>query len=164
MDIRGLSLIRNILPFLLPAGVIGLFILIKFRSSRFAVLTGLLTIKPLLATPIWFYIYSLYLNHYGTCQIHPAYVFTALPGIGLTILLALLFRDQFSGKNSKQVYILLVLDTIRWSNSVLFLPHCPPLHELWKDLYPSFFGLAFPTIFSLVSIYFVAVSKKKKSV
>jgi len=161
MDLTNTSLFTEIMPLLLPPGLIGLFILIKYRSSKFAKFTGLLTLKPLIATPIWFYIYNVYSRNYNTCEIHPAYIFTALPGLGITILLVLFFSKELFGRNRKLVYILIFLDTIRWSNSVIFFPHCPPLHELWKVIFPALFGLAFPTIFSLVAIYFIIKKENK---
>jgi len=150
MNTSNLSLYIEILPWLIPSVVIGLFILVKYRASGFAKLAGLLSLKPLVATPLFLLILQWYQDHYTSCDPNPVYFITAVPGLGITFLLVLAFRNVAWEPVNKAVLVLLFLDTVRWGNSILMFSSCFTIGDITLVL-QAYFGLAMPTIFALVS-------------
>jgi len=127
-------------PFILPC-FLGIRILGQ-ASDDFSRLAGWLTLKPLIATPLWFFLVDATFSG-DWSRPGPAYVLTALPGIGLTLILVLIFRSVFQS-HSSATRMLLALDTVRWGSSFLMglLPGS-------IKLLLAFIALAMPTVFAL---------------
>lgn len=140
MDI--LNLICCASPFILPC-FLGIRIL-GLASDDFSRLAGWLTLKPLIATPIWFFLVDATFSG-DWSRPDPTYALTALPGIGLTFILALVFRSVFQS-HASAVMGLLALDTVRWGSS--FLMGLGLLPDPLKLLL-AFIALAMPTVFAL---------------
>ena len=151
MNEGTLSIWEFIMPWLIPPGIIGLLIFIygKYRANDFARWAALLTLKPLVATPLWLLISQWYQTSHRGCEADPAYFLTAAPGIGITLLLIFLFRKVVRGLRGKGVGVLLILDTIRWGNSILFYPQCYGIGNRLEGIV-IYTGLVLPTIFALV--------------
>lgn len=107
-----------ILIFVSPAAILplilGPIILRVFREDEISSMAGLLTLKPLLATPLWAFIIAL-----GSELDLPGLItqlLSIVPGIGLTLLIVWKFRALF-GTQQKIAFVLLAVDAMRWLNS-----------------------------------------------
>jgi hypothetical protein len=140
-----LDLLLYSIPFWVPA-VIGLYLVVK-RPSNLSQMAGLLTLKPIVTTPIWFSIF----NSLRGDRFVPAHFWSILPGAGLTIIIVLTFWRLFSGPTAGDARTLLVLDCARWLNSFLIiLPYGLDFGTL-----PCCFamtGLTLPTVFAVVAL------------
>lgn len=160
-----LELLRRIMiPWLIPPGVIGIFILAKYRTNDFSKLAAFFTLKPLVATPLWLFALQRVIETsdrigYG---FNPAYLITAGPGLGITLLVPILFPKVVSDPRHQGITALFILDTIRWGNSVLIsvlLFSQPYGYGMFSHLIIVFIGLALPTIFALVALGFCSVNR-----
>ena len=70
-----------------PPIILGLVLLIGHFRSDFGRFAGLLTLKPLVATPLWLLTLSP-----ATSPSEPNILLSVLPGIGLTLLINILLR------------------------------------------------------------------------
>jgi hypothetical protein len=138
MEIMNLLLCAS--PFILPC-LLGIRILGQ-SSDDFSRLASWLTLKPLIATPIWFFLVDATFSG-DWSRPGPAYVLTALPGIGITLIIVLIFRSVVQSHPSG-IRMLLALDTLRWGSSFLMglLPGS-------IKLLLAFIALAMPTVFAL---------------
>src|SRR5262245_37471758 len=112
--------------FLVPL-VIGLM-LRKINDDEFARWASYMTLKPLIATPlyaIWFVI-LLSLSGYNAPRSQYGFVFVllALPGVVLTIWITNRYAGDTFIYRPKSARLLLVMDFLRWSGSswMLALP------------------------------------------
>lgn len=99
--------------FVLPA-ILGPVILRLYRGDELSKLAGVFTLKPLLATLLWAFIYSLGITldlPEGAVQI-----LLLIPGIGLTMLIVLAFKRLFRSE-TRIALVLLVVDALRWLNT-----------------------------------------------
>ena len=137
MDTLNLFLLS--IPFWIPA-IVGLYLVVK-RPGPLGLMAGLLTLKPIVTTPIWLAL----LQNTNAYRLTPANFLAILPGAGLTLIAFMVFRPLFSGPQADNARILLVLDIARVLNSFLMW-----LLGLICVLGPI--GLALPTLFALAAI------------
>ncbi|HLO29548.1 MAG TPA: hypothetical protein VK249_10460 [Anaerolineales bacterium] len=138
-------------PFWIPAAI-GLYLLTS-RQTALGRMAGFLTLKPIIATPIWAMIIS-FLHHSGTEAQHIA-LWSILPGAGLTVLVIVIFRRLFLGSRLILAMLLIMLDCARWINSGLLtltvsLPY-NAANNTWAGIF-AFIGLIFPTAYSVVAL------------
>jgi hypothetical protein len=114
-------------------------------------MAGLLTLKPLVTTPIWLAILS--------SRIQPLALQTGLsilPGLSLSVLALLVFRPLFSGRSAGAARSLLALDCLRWINSAVIaaLSSGNGYSAAAGSLVCLFalLGLALPTIFAVTAL------------
>lgn len=105
-------------PLLLLPLIVGVYLLWHSSSSPLTYFAALLTLKPLLATPLWLALIELSVMPSWTHPI-PDVVLHALPGLSLTILIVWICRASLKAQYAGRIATLLVLDTVRWSSSVL---------------------------------------------
>ena len=144
--IDPLSLFLCSIPFWVPAAI-GLYLVVN-RPNELSVMAGLLTLKPIVTTPIWFAIISTLPR--PVYKLEPTHLWSILPGAGLTLLTAFAFRRLLSGPGAGRARALLVLDCARWLNSFLLsLPYVAdgPLVCLFAII-----GLILPTAFAVVAV------------
>ena len=137
------------MPFILPL-IIGLALV--HRAPGVSRLAGWLTLKPVLATPLWFLLgAATFRGDWSRPSL--AYAVTALPGVGLTLVLVWVFRSVVRWRANGPLWLLLVLDTLRWGSSFLFgLVEAAKLSLLMVSL-------AMPTVFALCAWMVCAESK-----
>ncbi len=141
----ALNLFLLSIPFWIPA-IVGLYLVVK-RPGPLGLMAGLLTLKPIVTTPIWA---ALLQNTYAD-RLTPSQFLSILPGAGLTLIAFMVFRPLFSGPQAGTARILLVLDSARWLNSLLMLlPYSQEAQTLACIFAPI--GLALPTLFALVAV------------
>ncbi len=111
-----------------PALVIPAIIGFSLRSRNyddFTRMATLLTLKPIVATPIWFLLYinrdislgQLAPGYYTSEIIPPAYLLTLLPGLGLTLIILIVCWRAFGQAKPSSLLILIGLDCVRWLTS-----------------------------------------------
>ena len=129
-----------VLPFIVPL-IVGSYLLYKYKSEhdRMLLMAGLLTLKPILTTPIWLLIAS---RTYNELQPQIAAFLGILPGASLTALTVLGFRSQFSGRHAGRAWTLLAFDSVRWINTFLYASTSMGVTAI--------LGLALPTIYALL--------------
>jgi hypothetical protein len=156
VDLLNLFLIS--IPFWIPAAV-GLYLVIT-RRNELGLMAGLLTLKPILTTPIWFAILgTLPRPTYG---LEPAHFLSILPGFSLTVLIAVLFRRLLFGSYAGSARVLLALDCARWLNSFLISVQ----YNLTMDTQSlacifALIGLALPTVFAVVALMLSLTSARE---
>ncbi len=139
------------IPFWIPAAI-GLY-LVANRRNDLSLMAGLLTLKPIIATPLWLVIISsLQGSTVGDALIPLGSI---LPGASLTVLALAIFRPLFFGSRSTSARMLIVLDCIRWINSCLltganFRPYKDAIGPLACIF--ALIGLIFPTAYSVVAL------------
>jgi hypothetical protein len=140
-----------VLPFILPL-IIGLALVWRTTTSGLSHLCGWLTLKPLVATPLWLVLVAAtFTGNWSRPSL--AYGLTAIPGIGLTIMLVWIFRAEIDWRPSSPIWLLLVLDTLRWGSSFLLGLHTAEVISL------ILISLAMPTVFALCAWRVCAVPK-----
>lgn len=136
--------------------ILGIRLFLRTDDPYFSRFAGLLTLKPLLATPIWMMIGSAT----ATAPRAPI-VLTLLPGIGLTVLLLIAYKDVLRDETTRQsAIVLLVLDCVRWINSfIMLLSASTPASGLL-----IFVAIALPGVFALVASWIAGnLSEKLKN-
>ncbi len=151
-------------PALVLPAIIGAIILIRFRSSRIAQLLGALTLKPVIATPAWIMIISWAISYPTLAELNsPLVALSLLPGLVLTLIIVLIFRDLYR-LGSRIPSIFLAFDLVRWLNSYLML----------RSLYPDginvlFFGLVLlavvlPSAYACMALYIVGTQERQAEI
>lgn len=144
-----LSLFLCSAPFWAPA-VIGLYLVVS-KPDELSRMAGLLTLKPIVTTPIWFAVMSTLPTPIDSLE--PAHFLSILPGASLTVIIALAFRPLFSGPGAGSARALLVLDCARWLNSFLMsLPYGGTLDSGSPACVFALIGITLPTIFAVVAL------------
>ena len=146
-----LNLFLYSIPFWVPAAI-GLYLVLK-RPSDLSLMAGLLTLKPIVTTPIWFAIISTLHGPIG--KLEPAYFLSILPGASLTLIIAFAFRHLFSGRGAGSARVLLVLDCARWLNSSLLIFLFGGMESGWLASLACvvpLIGLLLPTVFAVVAL------------
>lgn len=136
------------IPFWLPAGL-GVYLWLN-RPHALGRMASLLTLKPILATPVWLVILS------AEPQPSPLRaVLSALPGLALTLLIAWMYRPVLSGSTAGAAWSLLGLDCLRWLNSAaLALAASGSYSRAAGSLMclMAQIGLALPSLFALAAL------------
>jgi hypothetical protein len=137
------------LPLWIP-GIVGLYLVIT-RPNDLSLMAGLLTLKPIATTPIWMALLAYFDRSTGN-KMGLSYFYAILPGAGLTLVAAILFRHLFSGPGAGSALTLLALDCARWLNSFLMSasgsnPRAGSLACVF-----ALIGLALPTVFAVVAL------------
>jgi hypothetical protein len=140
-----------VMPFMLPL-IIGLALVRRTTTSGLSHLSGWLTLKPLVATPLWIALVAA-TSTGNWSRPSLAYGLTALPGVGLTIVLVWVFRAEVRWRPINPVWLLLVLDTLRWGSSFLLG------FDTAAAIYLVLMSLAMPTVFALCAWRVCAVPK-----
>jgi hypothetical protein len=119
---QGFQFVSVVLMITAPALVLPLLfwmiIHFMFRADPLERLAGPFTLKPVIATILWAVI--LQLNAVAAVPAAVVKPLTVIPGIGLTLLIVWANLDLFRGE-PKWAWILLVMDTLRWLSSFLWL-------------------------------------------
>lgn len=166
------------LPFWIPV-LIGLSLVVRDSTDGLARMAGLLTLKPILTTPIWYVIWASLDSFFSQIpalastplgagltlltalvlrRLIPALA-SILPGASLTLLTAQVFRSRLSGPRARDARLLLVLDCVRWLNSFLLVLTVSSDSELASCIcsYAALIGLGLPTVYAVVA-YLVVMS------
>jgi hypothetical protein len=142
-----LNLFLYSIPFWVPAAI-GLYLVVR-KPSDLSLMAGLLTLKPIVTTPIWVAIIR---PLFASGPLKPAHFLSILPGASLTLIIVLVFRHQFSGPGSGSARALLVLDCARWLNSfLLILPYGNVGIEALGCIF-AIIGLTLPTVFAVLAL------------
>jgi len=140
------------IPFWIPAAI-GLY-LVRHRQNELSLMAGLLTLKPIITTPLWLMIISFLQGRAVGEALIP--LCSILPGASLTVLALVAFRSQFYGSGATPARVLIVLDCMRWINSSLCLGGIDalPYNQATGTLTCIFalIGLIFPTAYSVVAL------------
>ena len=107
-----------VFPLLLLPLIVGVYLFGRPASSPLIHFMALMTLKPVLATPLWLVMIELSVTTARTPPI-PEIVLQALPGISLTLLIVWTCRARLRGQPADIITTLLILDTLRWGSSVL---------------------------------------------
>src|SRR5215831_19090568 len=137
----GLASLCSFAGQLIPLGI-GLYILVRY-SSLLGRLAGLLTLKPLFTIPFWSGMMSSTISILGV-----------LPDLGLTALLAYLFRALiFAPERNRIARLLIILDCARLIfNLIVYLLTLLPEESCLAQFvtYAGSLGiLTFPTAFGI---------------
>ena len=147
---NALNLLLCSIPFWIPAAI-GVYLSAN-RPGDLRRMAGLLTLKPIVTTPVWLAILSGLLSSPNDKWM-PAHFLSILPGAGVTIVIALAFRHLFTGPSAGRAKILLVLDCARWLNSFLMiLPYGGGIQGGQLACVFAVIGLALPSVFAVVAL------------
>lgn len=139
----------------IPA-LVGIFLLRQYLVSRdaekiFDLIAAILTLKPLVTTPIWLMILNV-LSAYDYPMRALYIALSILPGAGFTALIVVIFRSSFLVSGINRTRKLLVLDCIRWLNSffmIVLLSTPLGLANLFLPILMAQFGLVMPSFYAL---------------
>ncbi len=143
-------------PLLLPS-IIGTIILRKFWEDELSRLTGFFTLKPILAYPIWFVIFAVFLltkpdslmstiTYVG--ENLPIVLLAIIPGVLLTIIIVVVFQRVF--KSNKFAWLFLLGDVIRWGYTLYWSIKLSGSSQIYY-----FIGFLLPSIYAAVALFFV---------
>jgi len=144
-------------PLIAPI-IIGVILLIRFKKYRFGLLAAIFTLKPIIAYPIWFFVYS---NYYDNRNIFLAASMAILPGVVLTLIIIYKFRSLFNFKiNNWAAWLLLSFDTLRWVGVYLYsLGGDSPISK-FIDVYSISSALMMslnPTLYSFIALFLIVI-------
>lgn len=150
--------------FIVPL-MLGIIILLH-AQDRFAQFAGWMTLKPLLATPLWFFVTSwLATNASPRLAVYVNW----LPGAALTVLLVVAYRQVVLGDSAHPAALrLLGLDFARWiSTAVMYatfnmatVTSSNDFSSLGACLMPL--AIFMPAIFAVVAFYSINTASKRK--
>jgi hypothetical protein len=117
MNGQGASVASSLLflctPIVFIPVIIGFYVIYRKRGDALSQFAGLLTLKPLLATPIWA---SLIKSPQESTT--GSVLSTLIPGVGLTLLLLVFFSPLLLDSATRSAaWRLLALDCLRWLSS-----------------------------------------------
>ncbi len=105
-----------VIPFIVPL-IIGIVILRRANGDRLLQFAGWMTLKPLLATPIWYFFVSWLALE---VSLQASVLANWVPGVALTLLLVILYRDALiTNALHPSALRLLILDIVRWGSTAL---------------------------------------------
>lgn len=141
------------IPFWIPAAI-GLYLLTS-RQNALGRLAGFLTLKPIIATPIWVGILSLL--HASAVDAQSIALWSVLPGASLTFLALVIFRRLFLSLSPRFILavFLILLDCLRWINSGLLTFTASLPYNRTTDTFTGIFaliGLIFPTAYAVIAL------------
>ena len=139
-----------LLPYLLPLLFLPLlaggYLFGRSAASPLTYFMALMTLKPLLATPLWLVMIQLSVTPSWAHPI-PDVVLYALPGISLTLLITWTCRARLKGQSTSIITTLLILDTIRWGSSVL----SQTLNRPYGSELLLLLSVSMPSVFAIVA-------------
>ena len=144
----------DLLNFLLLAAPIGIpalggcYLLMR-KSDALSRMAGLLTIKPVVTTPIWFGIIAAFEPSHSYSRLGPSHFLSILPGASLTLITVITFRRLFSGPRARVAWVLLALDCARWLNSFFIYW---PYGDGSLNCLSALCGLSMPTVFAVIAL------------
>jgi hypothetical protein len=148
------TLLLLLIPILIVPAIIARSLLYRENADALTRMAGLLTLKPVFTTPLWWLIL------YSTTPVtQVATTLSILPGAGLTLLTLYMFRSILFGRGMhRAAWLLIVLDCIRWSNSYIIAlssydAYQPQRNALVGTLaqFSGIIGLLMPSLFALVA-------------
>jgi hypothetical protein len=157
-------------PALIGPAILGAIIWLKYRRRELGRLSAIFTLKPIIATPLWAAIMAIVSppeaeTFWGRGPPPLAYFLTALPGVGLTLVIVAVFWSLFVRSKSGAAFLLVVLDCFRWGITII-APVILALpvggSPLGLALCLLFTAERFPTLYGIVALV-VAVRDKKRS-
>ena len=126
------------IPLAIPL-IFGALILRNFWKDEISRLIGFLTLKSVVAFPIFLYFYGIVWNDWGIIPPLALYIF-------FTLCIIYLFRDSL--KRNLVARFLLIGDFICWLIAFLLL-------MLWNNLAATILVAFLPTIYATVSLIYV---------
>lgn len=144
-------------PLLLPS-FISLFILARYWKDDVSKYIGLMSIKPVIAYPIWFFIStSDWINQVYDLKPILTVVVPLIPAVILTLVIVYFFRHLFPQEESAKVF--LIGDIVRWLNTFVFSAF--PSALLFSLMY---FGLIFPSLYAIGGLIIVVKRSRRERV
>lgn len=153
LQILGFTQTTWIEVFAIPA-IGGIVLLIRYflhrlNGGQIYLLAAIFTLKPLIATPLWARILgsSVFTNPLATSL-------SVLPGAGLTAIIVIAFRSMYSSRTRKIPIRLLILDCVRWMNTLLalVLPKFGGTLGPFLALMLAIAGFALPSIYAIYAL------------
>jgi hypothetical protein len=134
-------------PTVIPA-LMGYYLL-RRKSDALGWMAGLLSMKPVITTPLWFGMIALLAPPRSFGTLEPVHFLSILPGAGLTLAIAIVYRRLLSGPTAPVAWTLLVIDCARWLNSFfIYLP----IGDGSLNCLSALCGLAMPTVFATIAL------------
>jgi hypothetical protein len=147
LDLDLLNLLLLAAPIGIPA-LGGCYLLVR-QSDALSRMAGLLTIKPVVTTPIWFGIIAAFEPPHSYSKLGPSHFLGILPGASLTLIIVIAFRRLFSGPRARVAWVLLALDCARWLNTVFIYW---PYGDGSLNCLSALCGLSMPTVFAVIAL------------
>lgn len=170
-------LAARIAPFVVPA-LIGIVLLARHSHNALSLMAGLLTLKPLLTTPVYFFLLIIVGSRLISFSFLLPAIVAILPGASLTLIMAVAFRSLLSGPRAGRAWLLLGLDCVRWLNSFLLGLYVAGIAagklsadklSMLSDLdtlvgVSCVLGLAMPTVFAVIAFLIIDTSRGRRRV
>ena len=155
LNFAVIALAFTLPAFILPL-ILGPILLRRYRDDDLSKLAGWLTLKPVLATPLW----ALILGSMSSFTAFPALkeALTLIPGIGLTLLILWANRRLFAAEKTTGLMFLLA-DALRWLNAFAWVYFSASLGMSAPDPY-YVIGLVLPNAFAVMA-FLVMRSRRK---
>jgi hypothetical protein len=137
------------LPLTMPL-VVGLIILVVYRNDMLNRLIGCITIKPVVAYPLWYYLLNtvgttLYNNWLDNVTQPTGPLVPLLPAIILSIVIVYAFRNTFT---QRLAWLFLGLDVLRMLNTLV-------LTSSDLNFWLLTFGILLPSIIAILALIIV---------
>jgi hypothetical protein len=149
VEVASLDIMQDIVPIFIVPAIVGFYLLVSSRGNGLRRMAGWLTLKPIVATPIWIAILDSITSRWDA-----SIILTIIPGAGLTLLIMLAFQPLLFGpQRSSTAWWLIKLDCVRWINSFVLLALEPtPSGSLLAPVVCGtvVLGLTMPTLFAIV--------------
>ena len=141
-------LVPTLFPILTIPLLVGIYLLTRATSFTFVRMLGVLTLKPIVATPLWLMIIAA-LGDAERAIVPNDFFLLAAPGIVLTIVILIIYRSALRPEFAAQMATILVLDGLRWaSSSFAFVSR-----GAYGGAALGVLCFAMPTIFALVALW-----------
>jgi hypothetical protein len=143
-----------VLPLAMPF-VVGLIVLVGYGKDELNRLIGCITIKPVVAYPLWFYLTNVvgttwYDNSLDDITQSAGPLFALLPAIILSIVIVLVFRNTFTHRIA---WLFLGLDILRMLNTLMLTSSD---FQFWLFA----FGILLPSMIAILALIIVTTRKK----
>jgi hypothetical protein len=142
---------QGIVPIFIVPTIVGFYLLVSYPGGGLKRMAGWLTLKPLVATPLWIGILNSITN-----RSDGSIILTIIPGAGLTLFIILAFKPLLFGpERSSTAWWLIRLDCVRWINSFVLLVLQPtPSKSLLAPVVCGtvVLGLTMPTLFAIFAL------------
>ena len=156
------------IPFWVPAAI-GLYLVARIRD-KLSLMAGLLTLKPIVTTPLWAAIIYYFSSNYllpSTEVLGGALVAlcSILPGASLTLLNLVIFRRLLFGSRSTSAWMLILLDCMRWINSGLLTFAGSISYYSATGPFGCIFalvGLLFPTAYAIIALTIIMETQEQE--
>ena len=142
-------LVPILFPILTLPLIIGIYLLTRANAFTFVRMLGVLTLKPIVATPLWLMIISA-LGEAERAIVPNDFFLLSAPGFVLTIVILIIYRSALRPAFAARLTAILVLDALRWaSSSFAFVSR-----GAYGGAALGLLCFAMPTIFALVAFWF----------